>query len=165
MNPCRSPVCSSVAQSVSMAAKTIIMLLFWPACSLAQVADNDMPLPVLHDAGIVVKVRHAFIPQAHLSERIRDTVSVFLIGKDGYVYTRYLSTGGYCTGKECYQYKDGHMTRKTVFGTLNPHSPFAGSNAHSHALVVEDIWAYQGEKIVMARHIAGPSKTLTRETR
>jgi hypothetical protein len=145
---------------------TMILLASFPLVVRAQSADNELPLPRLKDVSVVVKVRHDFTPhKPGTNIRVRDTQSVFLIGPDGYAYTQYFCSAGNCLRKEAYEYQQGQLTRKRSFGTIDRHSPFAASSAHSHQPVSEDIWTYRGGKLISAKNMAGPASTPTRTAR
>lgn len=146
-----------------------VALALLPCCPLitqAQSAGNDLPLPRLKDVGMVVKVRHEFVPKKpRRLIRLRDTQSVFIIAPDGCVQTQYLCSEDNCLGKEVYQCQDGQLLRKSTYNTLDRHPPFATITAHSHRLIAEESWTYQNGKAETLRNFAGPAKTLTREVR
>src|ERR1043165_2894201 len=87
-----------------------------------------------------------------------------MIAPDGYCHTQYLCGGGLCRGKELYEYKDGRLTKRTSFESLDRHSPFAFLDKHSHREISEESFAYENGRLASFTHTAGPAKILTRKT-
>ena len=98
-------------------------------------------------------------------QKEKDTESVFFIAPDGFAHTRFFCEGGFCTAKECYEYKEGQLVRRKHFATLDRHSVFTRPQGHSHRLLYEDEWIYAGGKVVIERHKVGEERILTREIR
>lgn len=139
----------------------ITILLYAPLMIAAQPAGNELPLPNIKGASMVIKVRQSFMqPRPY-----QDTEAVFLIGPDGYARTLYLGAPGNCTGKVQYAYRDGQLIRRMQFNTLDRHMLFTSPNQHSHREVSENTWVYQQGKVTLTRHIVGASKTKTRVCR
>jgi len=149
------------------AIKVAVILLFCaPMYVAAQSASNELPLPPAKGVSMVVKMYYSFMPpQAGRTGFDKDTESVYLIAPDGYAYTRYICEGGLCAGKETYEYSEGKLIHRSYFNALDRHTLFVPPTAHSHRLVCEDSWEYEGGKVAVERHFAGVERTLTREIR
>ena len=95
----------------------------------------------------------------------RDTTSFFLVDETGHVQAQYFCNEGSCDGKVTYQYKDGHLTRVSRYGSPDRHPLFSAHAAYNHPLISEDIWTYKAGKVFSTLHTAGPLRTPTREVR
>ena len=141
----------------------ITFLLCLPTLLYAQSADNQWPLPKLANVSIVVKFRHSFAyPLPIPGERLRDTQAVFFVSRDGLTRLSYRGAAGACIGKEQYEYKDSLLMRRTSFNSLDPHTPFASPDKHSHRQVSEETWTYEGDKVKHFQETVGPGKTMAK---
>ena len=159
---------SAIFKFMMLAVKHVLLILLIssPIVLMAQSAGNELPLPLVKGAGMVVRTYFSFMPPTDGSTRFdKDTESLYIIARDGLAATRYIAEGGRCVGMERYRYSEGKLVHRAYFKSLSKHGLFAPPGAHNHRLVREDSFEYAGGKLVKERHFAGVDKVLTREIR
>jgi hypothetical protein len=142
----------------------LLATLCCPLLAHGQSPQEELPLPPVDGACLVIKVRYEFPWKPGGADPRLDTVGVFLVGDDGLVRTAYFCHAGRCTGKESYSYKNGLLQRKSGYTSISLHSPFARSAQHRHRLAFEKTWSYRDGKIAGMTCSAGPDRTPTLET-
>lgn len=127
---------------------------------------TDPPLSRLENCHMVLRIRELFpFPGTNIDRIQRDTESVFLIGKEGWMTVRFRSRNGRCAEMEKFKFADGKMQSLERLESITSHPVFTSTQQHLHRLSSRDTWEYRQAHVFRERNFAGPDLALSRDVR